>query len=50
LKDLHPEPDVAYEMEMGNEVGEKYYSRQDFYEWLLAWRRVGGNPAEKQSP
>lgn len=49
LKDLHPTPDVAYEMQMGNEVGETYYGKQDFYEWLLGWKRVAGKPAEKKT-
>ena len=49
LKDLHPTPDVGYEMGMGNEVGENYYGKQDFYEWLLGWRRIGGKPAEKKT-
>jgi hypothetical protein len=47
LKSINPQPDVAYEMQMGNEVGDNYYERQDFYSWLLTWHRSPGMPAEK---
>jgi predicted peptidase len=47
LKALNPQPDVAYEMQMGNEVGDSYYQNQDFYNWLLQWHRPGGKPAAK---
>jgi predicted peptidase len=47
LKSLSPEPDVVYEMQMGNEVGDSYYQKQDFYNWLLGWHRASGKPAVK---
>jgi hypothetical protein len=50
LKALHPEPDVAYEMQMGNEVGDSYYQKQDFYEGLLKWQRQDGKTAQRVEP
>ncbi len=47
LKAMNPEPDVVYEMQMGNEVGDAYYQKQDFYDWLLQWHRESGKPASK---
>jgi predicted peptidase len=47
LQALSPQPDVVYEMQMGNEVGENYYQKQEFYNWLLDWHRQSGQPAGK---
>jgi predicted peptidase len=47
LQSLNPQPDVVYEMQMGNEVGDSYYGKQDFYDWLLDWHRQSGKPAAK---
>ena len=45
-----PAPDVAYEMTMGSEVADAYYAKQDFYDWLLNWRRPHGKIAVQKSP
>jgi predicted peptidase len=47
LASLNPQPDVVYEMQSGNDVGETYYEKQDFYTWLLDWHRESGKPAGK---
>jgi predicted peptidase len=45
LQAMAPPPDVAYEMNMGSEVGDIYYKKQDFYDWLLTWHRRTNKPA-----
>jgi predicted peptidase len=50
LARLRPAPDVVYEMKMGSEVADAYYSRKDFYQWLLSWRRLPGKIAVRQAP
>jgi predicted peptidase len=47
LKSLNPQPDIVYESQMGNEAGDSYYQKQDFYQWLLGWHRPKGKAAEK---
>jgi predicted peptidase len=45
LAKLTPPPEVVYEMNMGDEVARSYYTRRDFYQWLLQWTRPPGKPA-----
>jgi predicted peptidase len=47
LKSLIPPPDVAYEMQMGNETGETEYQKQEFYDALLKWKRPSGKVSQK---
>ena len=54
MKDLlagsNPKPEIYYEMEMGNEAGEKAFDSPWFYGWLLNQRKGGPLPGAATAP